>query len=91
MQMPIMAKGVFIAGFIALAPFRVKLHFPGRHFPDPSSRDVKARRSAHIPSIKNLFNMEQKKRQSPSKEDEKAKFQSQSVTIWTDVPEYPAQ
>jgi hypothetical protein len=41
MQMPIMAKGVFIAGFIALAPFRVKLHFPGRHFPDPSSRDGK--------------------------------------------------
>jgi hypothetical protein len=29
MQMPIMAKGVFIDGFIALAPFRVKRHFAG--------------------------------------------------------------
>jgi hypothetical protein len=38
MQMPIMAKGVFIAGFIALAPFRVKRHFPGRNLV-PSPRD----------------------------------------------------
>jgi hypothetical protein len=43
------------------------------------------------PFIKILFNMERNGAQSPSKEDEKAKFQSQSITIWTGVQERPAR
>ncbi|TAN01000.1 MAG: hypothetical protein EPN45_13400 [Rhizobiaceae bacterium] len=70
MQMPIMAKDVFIAGFIALAPFRVKPFSECPVLAPPPRRIIKI-----------LFNMEQNRVQSPSKEDEKAKFQSHSITI----------